>query len=322
MFRILAALVLLFLPPVALSFTPIAPAGELFFVGVIPALVGLLHGRRFATGVALVTAGVVAMVLLANPYRELSVVLMVVIGLAIGASAIRGWQTIATVISSWPAVLLVGAPLVVPGFGWASALPGSALFGVAAALAGGLWTVLIGYLMLRRLPTSPLVPLSAITALVYGIALAVLLGTTTLLVTTWGHGTMAGWVLLTILVIARPGLTETWRRVLARSLGTVAGGTVAALLALAVQVEWVLAALGFVALAAAILLQLTKANYALYSVALTAAVVLINSRTTNLFAVDLERVGFTVAGAIVTAILLVLLSAVVRRREPGVELRD
>ena len=319
--RILAALLLLFVPPVALAVTPFAPAAELFFVGVIPALVGLLHGRRFALGATFVTAGVVAMVLVANPYRDLSVVLMVAIGLLVGASALRGWQTIATVICSWPAVLLVGVPLSVPGFGWASVLPGSALLGVAAALAGGLWTVLIGYLLLRRLPTSPLVPLPAISAVVYGIALALLLGATTLVATTWGHGTMAGWVLLTILVIARPGFTETWRRVLARSLGTVLGGAAAALLALAVHTEWVLATVGFVALALAILLQLIKADYALYSVALTAAVVLINSRTTDLFAIDVERVGFTVIGAIVTALLLVSLQSVLRRHVPTAGLR-
>jgi hypothetical protein len=316
--RIAIALPLLFVPAVVLAFTPLAPALVFAFVGVIPAAVGLLHGRRVAVTAAIVTAVVVAVVELANPYPVAAVVVMVLIGIGVGASALRGWQTIAAVICTWPAVLLVGAPLELPGFGWFSVSPGAAVVAASVALAGGLWTVVIGFLLLRDLPPSPPQPVDRVTATVYAIALAVALGATTIAATLfaaspWGRDSMAGWVLLTILVVARPGYTETWHRVVNRALGTLAGGLGAALLALVVPVDWLLTVIGFVALAAAVLMQLKKTNYALYSIALTAAVVLLNSRGGGVFAVDVERVAFTVIGAAVTAALVAVLQLTLSR---------
>ncbi|MET1017770.1 MAG: FUSC family protein [Leifsonia flava] len=316
--RLLTALSLFFVPAVGVAFTPLAPALELAFVGLIPAAVGLLHGRRLALMAALVTAFVVAIVELANPHPIASVIVMVLIGLAMGASAIRGWQTIASVIFTWPAVLLVGAPLELPGLGTFGAAPWVALIAASVALVSGLWTVLVGYLLLLDLPPSPVQPLDHVTATVYGLALAVLLGATTVAAelfadSAWGHNSMAGWALLTILVVARPSYSETWHRVVNRSLGTIAGGLGALALALVIPVEWLLTVIGLVALAAAILLQLKRSSYAFYSVALTASIVLLNSRGHSVLAVDIERVGFTVAGAVLTAAVVTILQVSLSR---------
>nr|WP_162241172.1 FUSC family protein [Leifsonia sp. Leaf325] len=92
----------------------------------------------------------------------------------------------------------------------------------------------------------------------------------------WGQNSMAGWPLLTILVVARSSSAETWHRVVNRSPGTIAGGLGALALALVIPVEWPLAVIGLIALAVAILVQPRKSSRALYSVALTASIVLLN----------------------------------------------
>ncbi|MCU1481751.1 MAG: hypothetical protein JWQ19_2537 [Subtercola sp.] len=327
--RAVAAIVLFFVPAVVLAFTPLAATTVLAFVALIPALLGLLYGRRFAFATCVATAALVGLVELANPSAVAAVALMVLVGLGVGAAALRGWQGIATVVATWPAVLLVSAPLAVPApstgangwsasagsnLDWLFAYPGLALLATLVTLVGGLFTIGVARVLITDLPRSVPAPIDRQTALVYGVALAVVLGLATVAATIWAHGSTAGWALLTILVVARPGLTETRHRVLLRSAGTLAGGAGAALLALVVPVSVVLTIVGIVALGAAILLQLKKANYAVYSVALTAAIVLLNSGGGNVFAVDVQRVLFTIAGAVLAAAAVAILQLALGRR--------
>ncbi len=104
-----------------------------------------------------------------------------------------------------------------------------------------------------------------------------------------------------------------------RSGGTVAGGIAAALLAVLVPVHVVLTIVGGVALTAAILLQLKHANYLVYSLSLTAAIVLLNAGTGEVLALDVERVGFTVAGVVVTALALTVVQVLFRPRRAGTQ---
>lgn len=212
--------------------------------------------------------------------------------------------------------ILVALPLLfVPAIAlsplsWASAIALAA----AATLLGGMWTVAVAAVLLRDLPRSDFQPVGTSTAIVYGATLALVLGTTTLVATLWAHGSMAGWALLTILVVVRPGVEETWHRIITRSAGTIAGGLVAAALAAIAPVPWLLLTIGFVALAAAILLKLEKASYALHAFALTTAIVLVNSRGAGVAVIDVERVAFTVIGALIAAIAAAAVQFTLLRR--------
>ncbi|MEF2977114.1 FUSC family protein [Subtercola sp. YIM 133946] len=330
--RFVVAVAALFVPAVVVAFTPLAALTELLFIGLIPTLFGALYGRRVALTAAVATAVTVGLVELVNPYTAAAVILMAVLGFAVGLCGLRGWQSMATIVFSWPAVLVVGAPVVLSTNGWSPGTvatlawlldgAGAVLLAAVATLVGGLWT-LIATLVLPPLPRSTPEPLDAPTSLIYGGALALVLAIATSAASTWAHGTMAGWALLTILVVARPGIHETWHRVVARALGTIAGGVAAGALSLIVPVEAVLSVLGLVALVAAVVLQLKKANYALYSIALTAAIVLLNAHGVDVFAVDVARVLFTIAGAVlaaaaVAALQIALAARTRRQRDRGV----
>jgi hypothetical protein len=312
--RSLAAIVVLFVPGVVVGLTPWAAGAEFLFVGLVATLVALLHGPRFALGIALYTAVLVGVVQLAIPYPVAAVALMVIVGLGIGASALRGIHSPVVVASSWPAVLLLQAPVHLPLGAWAQNAPGAAAVAVVFTLVGGLFTVAVGTALVPDVPRSTRKSVDRRTALVYGLTLAIVLGAATAALTLWGERSLGGWVLLTILVIARPTLTETRRRLVGRSLGTLVGGALAAALVLLIPLGTVLTVLGLVALAVAILVQLKKASYAIYAVALTAAVVLLDSHGGSRLGLDLARVGFTLAGAVVAAGVVIVLQLLQSRR--------
>jgi hypothetical protein len=314
---VLAVLALVVAPlalALALAATPWAPGTQLLYIGIIPTLVACLHGYRSAFAAAGATAVVVGAVVWASPHPVGAALLMVVIGAAIGFSSLRGWHTIASVIVSWPAVLLISGPPTLPTPAWLAGTGGSVVVTALVAGVGGLWAIGIVATLLPTLPRSSFEPVALFSAVIYAAGLATLLGVCAFVAAEWWHGTNAGWVLLTILVIARPAYSDTRRRVFERSGGTVAGGVAAALLAVLVPVHVVLTIVGGVALTAAILLQLKHGSYLVYSLSLTAAIVLLNAGTGEVLALDVERVGFTIAGVVVTALALTVVQVLFRPR--------
>lgn len=312
--RTVLGVLALVIAPLGLTVTPWAHGSSLIYVGMIPALVACLHGYRFALATAALTGVLAAAVVWANPHPLGAVLLMVVVGAAVGVSSVRGWHTVASVATAWPAVLLIGAPLELPTPEWITNAGGSVAVAALLACAGGLWGIVVVATLLPSLPRSSFQPLDLTSAIVYAVGLAVVLGVCTFVAATWWHGTNAGWVLLTVLVIARPAYSDTRRRVIERSAGTVAGGAAAALLSVLLPVPIVLMIVGGAALAAAVLLQLKHADYLIYSLSLTAAIVLLNAGTVDVLALDVQRVGFTIAGAAVTAIALTVVQLLFSRR--------
>jgi uncharacterized membrane protein YccC len=315
--RTLAGVLALVVVPLGLAATPVSHGSPLIYVGMIPTLIACLHGYRVALVTTVATAALVAAVVWLNPHPLGAALLMAVVGAAIGLSSLRGWHTVAAVAASWPAVLLISAPLVLPSPAFLAGTGGSVVIAALLAGAGGLWAIAIVRVLLPPLPRATFQPLDRTSAVVYAVGLATLLGVCTFVAARWWHDTNAGWVLLTILVIARPAYAETRHRVLQRSAGTVAGGVAAALLSVLVPVQIVLTIAGLTALAAAVVLQLKHADYLVYSLSLTAAIVLLSAGTMDVLSVDVQRVGFTIAGAVVTAVALTVVQVLFRHRTAG-----
>ena len=301
-------------PAAVVALTPLAPAVALLFVGVVPAFLALPHGRRAAVVGVIATSALVGAVELVKPWPLAAAALMVLVGVVVGATAARGWQNTAAISAGWPATLLIAAPFRVEGLAWLADGPWPVLAPIGLSLLGGAWTILIGSLFLTGVPASPLEALDGRTAARYGAGLAFLLGLAAYLTATWFPGTMAGWVLLTILVTVRPGASETKRRLLARSAGTIAGGTAAALLALVLPIPMILVLAGLVAMIVSIAFQLRGVHYAWYVTVLTAAVVLLNARGENVLPVELQRVGSTALGAVLIVALILVAETALRAR--------
>lgn len=315
--RTLAGVLALVVVPLGSAATPLSHGFLLIYVGMVPTLVACLHGSRAGLVTAAATAVLVAAVVGLNAHPLGAALLMAVVGGAIGLGSLRGWHTIAAVAASWPAVLLISAPPELPGPAGTAGTDGSVVIAALLAGAGGLWAIAIFAVVLPPLPRARFEPFDRTSAIVYATGLAVLLGVCTFVAARWWHGTNAGWVLLTILVVARPAYSETRDRLFRRSAGSVAGGVAAALLGVLVPVQVVLTVVGAAALAAAIVLQLEHADYLVYSLSLTAAIVLLSAGSRDVLSIDLQRVGFTIAGAAATAAALTVVQLLFRRRPAG-----
>lgn len=305
-------MLVLAVPTIGLAFTPLVALATLAFIGIIPALLASLFSLRLAVFCTTLIGVLVFLVELANPWPWAAAMLMAAVGLGIGWFAYRGWQSIAVIGSIWPAALLVGEKIEIANLGWFSTGLGQLLIPALVVLLGGGWAILISSIFLKDQPRSAAKPVKAANAAIYGIALAVLLGVASFVISSWFPGPNAGWILLTILVVARPGFAETKHRIITRSLGTIGGGLAAAVLAVVLPFPPVLLSAGLVALFVAILLQLKNASYAIYAGALTAAVVLLSSRSGDLLEVDIQRVLFTIIGAVLTALVAAVLELLLR----------
>ncbi|TNM42871.1 hypothetical protein FHP29_07700 [Nocardioides albidus] len=309
------------LPAIAVSFTPLAPAAAHVLAGIGVGVVATLYGGR--VGVAATVASALLVLLAAqvghSPWAAAA--LMTGLGAGIGACSLAGWHPAAVQAGAWPATVLIAPPLRVEGVDWTSAGAGQVLLPAVLVLLGGLWAAGLVTALGTRIPSFDAVPLDRLSAALYGAVLAVLLGLTALVTVAWLPGSTAGWALLTVLVLVRPGLAETRRRILARSGGTIGGGLFAAVVAFLVPIPTVLTAAGAVAMIVALGLYAKGASYALYAFALTAAIVLLSSPRGDVYAIDLQRVGFTLAMAVLITVLAAgyepVLRAVLRRRSTG-----
>lgn len=303
--RLLAVVAMIAAPAALLAFTPLAPVATIVFVGVVPGFFASLYDRRIAVGAVLATGALMALIELAKPWPAAATALMIAVGLTIGWCATKGWHPIATLACGWPATLLIGPPLHLPADEWSSSGPGQVITPAALTLLGGSWAILVCTRVLRGLPRSVPAPVDRDVAVAYGLALAVLLGATTHVAATWFPGTTAGWLLLTVLVVVRPALAETKTRMVARSLGTIAGGIATALLAHLVPVHAVLVTVGSIALLSTLVLQVVDVDYTVYTFVLTTAIILLGSPDGHVVPLDVQRILFTVGGASSVAVLVI-----------------
>jgi Fusaric acid resistance protein-like len=313
---LLATLVII-APVLVLSLTPFNAQASLAFAGVLPAVAAVRFGWRVALAATAAAATLLVLALLVTTHPILSTALMVLVGLGIGAAATRGWQSIATVASIEPAMMIVDTPEPIAGSGWESDSPGQILVLAGIAILGGLWVIAAASLLLRGVPPKQPTPLPSRTSWIFGVGMAILLGVTTFIAATWFYGTTAAWMILTILVVARPEPAESKTRIVERTAGTIAGGVLAAGIAYIVDDHTVVVILGVAALFVAVAALLTGARYAYFAIAVTAAIVLIESSATEVFEIALQRVLFTLTGAILAALLLAAFQIVLSRRGGG-----
>jgi uncharacterized membrane protein YccC len=148
-------------------------------------------------------------------------------------------------------------------------------------------------------------------------ALVILLTPTALIAATWFAGTTAGWVLVSILVVARPFYDESRRMIAERAAGTVVGGLLAAVLAVAIDNDALLVVVGTVAMVAAAVVYLLHVRYAYFATCLTAAIVLLNAEQADVLTTDVERVGYTIAGLTLVAAVVALAEIALGRYTPA-----
>ncbi len=297
----MGAVLLALIPLVATAFSSWDAATGLLVLGMVPTLTAAASGpaaMAAAAAASSVTALLAVLAAHAGPWSPaLGVALVVVLSLATGALAVHGLHPVGAATISLAAYVMVDPSSAVAAVDARLPLVAAAALIAVVILLGCAWSLAVVSVVLRgvRLP-----PNRDAATLPYGVLLAVLCGAFTLICVLWFQGTNAWWAVLTVAVILQPTHGQTRTKLYGRILGTVLGGTAAALVVLVLpDVAAVL--LGVVASLASVLLLLAGADYWKYSVAVTVSVILLTFDSSTVIAGDLQRITVTVVAAVATA---------------------
>ncbi len=294
-------------PIVALDLSPWSANGSLWYLGMLPALMGLFTSRRLALGAAALTPAIVGVSLL---LRDMPAVVgagyMMVLGAVTGLVAVRGWHVMFAFAAPLAALALIGDLHVAMPSGRvdADSSPAAMLVTLAVLLLGGVWTACLGPFALRRMHVTAPEPVSARAAGFFAVSLGGMVAVGSFIALTWLPPT-SWWMILTFYVVVQPHFAEMVTRVGHRVVGTLVGSTLAA-----VVVYYFRHLPGLIgALAAALTLLAAWANlrlpYWVFVTFLTPAVVLQTSGgTRDLAKAIADRAGYTLIGAAAALILM------------------
>jgi hypothetical protein len=220
--------VLLLAPMVALSVSPWHANGSLWYLGMLPVIIGLFAGARVGFAAALVTPALIGISLLLQDMPIVGALYMAAIAAATGFAALRGWHLMLSFAGPLAAFALIGdlhvtipSGTVAAGSSWTSGL-----FVVGFVLVGGLWTASVGQFLVRALPLKPPKTFPLHTCGYFAAALGILVGITAYIAMTRLDAD-SWWLILTFFVVVQPYYVDSVGRVVARVTGTLAGALVA-----------------------------------------------------------------------------------------------
>jgi hypothetical protein len=303
---ILLVVIPLFVPEVVIDATPLRPAAAMVIAGVLPVITAWMFAPRLALA-AIPLAGLTnGLSVLVFGHTALATVFAVVVAGLLGLSARWGLHTAGLFLAVQPMITIIAG---YPTLTFGTETPGRAahaLICAALAMGAGLWTVGIGAVLLRNESTGmpDQVPWPIVGF--YATALMAMLGAGTLIASTWLLGSTAGLVLATIVMVTRPTYDESRKMIAERTIGTLIGGFVAAVVAAIVVNVSALVLIGTAAMVVAAVLQLMHARYAWFVAFVTAAIVLFNAPHGNVFHTDVERVVWTVVGVVTVAAVIAI----------------
>lgn len=305
--RLMVAAALLLAPIVVLSATPWSANGSLWYLGMLPAVMGLFSSPRLALGAAFLTPTWMGLALLLQDRPVAGALYMAFLGVVVGLSACRGWHVMGSFAGPLAAYALIGAPKVALSSGTVPAgstlATGLALMAIVAA--GGLWTTLIGQHVTAavELRPPPVVPFR--TACYFAGALALPIGVATYVAMQSLNSPNAWWIILTLFVVVQPYYAAASHRVGARVVGTVAGAVLAIVAAEALKDEPVVLTIAALMLTVGALWANMTCPYWMFVLFLTPAVVLQTAGGTEAIVTSvLDRVVFTVVGGAAAIVVL------------------
>jgi hypothetical protein len=312
-------IVLAIAPMLLLSATAWSDNATLFYLGMLPAAIGLLISVRVAAAGGVLTG---VLMMLAVPLRHEPVVgalFMAAIGAVVGLSSMRGWHGVGAYAGPQTSFALIGAPMVALASGTVaidSSWAATAMMGGSVAV-GGLWIVFIGWLARHELPTHEPHTVPTVAAQYFAVALAALVGIGAFFAMEWSTSPDAWWLLLTLFVVVQPFYAATLQRSAYRVLGTMLGAMIAALVAELLEgLPVLISVVTLVVVAGAVWAKMTK-PYWVYATFLTPAVILpTSSQTEEILFADAQRVAFTVGATAVAVGVLTIGHRIVTRHQP------
>lgn len=301
MARLVPATLLALAPMVALALSPWHGLVGLMVLGMLPALTAAAAGARqmLIAGSVIAATGFLAVLATGFLLPVTGTLLVVVLALIAGGVTTKGYQPVGAGTVAFAAYIVIDSSRVEQAIGGHISIVAAA-FAVFAAVGGMCaWVLLVRVVFLRGLhvPTTP-----PMTTLPYGVLLAGLCGSLTLVCLIWFQGTNAWWSVLTVSLILQPTQAETRKRLNNRILGTVLGGTAAAVIVTLFPGSSATTSLGMISALLLVYFSLSHAPYWMCTTATTVTVIMLTFQPNDALSGDLERVGITLGSAAMTAL--------------------
>lgn len=293
-------------PMIALSASPLHANGSLWYLGMLPALMGLFTHRRLALAASVLTPSLMGVAFVLRDDPILGAAFMAAIGIATGLSAMRGWHLMGAFAGPLVAYALIGnLDVALPsGTVTVDTSVTSGLVAMAYVAAGGLWTTLMGAFVIRAVGVKTPRSVPGHTARHFAAVLGILIGITAYICMQW-LDPASWWIILTFFVVVQPYYSDSLRRMLERVGGTLAGALLAVIVVVVLRdAPTVTTVIAFTLTIGAAYANL-KLPYWAFAMLLTPAVVLQTSGSTHdlLVAVG-ERALYTVIGAVAAIIVM------------------
>ena len=181
----------------------------------------------------------------------------------------------------------------------------------AVCIVAGLWGTAAGTVIGRKVPHPPLTQMPWRSTWVYTGSLTLVCGVIALVVGLTKFQQDGAWVLLTILIVAQPGVRRTWRKAGARVLGTFVGFGVALVVGIPLNGHPLMLTLAAILLfGIAAYLMLSGRPYWQFVTFLTPGVVLVVGASSNIFTTDINRAWSTIVGTALAVGVLIVLGAI------------
>lgn len=308
-YLIVFLVLLLLAPMITLSFSPWHDNSSLWYLGMLPTAIGLFSSIRLGISAAFLTPVLMFVALMLHGDVWPGTIFMTLIAIATGFGALRGWHMMLSFAGPLTAYALIGNLNVTVGTETFAASSSLEHTGIAALfiLGGGIWTVLIGQILVRRfnLKSPPTVPFH--TAGFFAAALGILVGVGTFICINWltPDSPDSWWLILTVFVVVQPYYTDSTKRVAARVAGTLCGAIAATILVTIFQgIPQLISMLALLLTVLAAWANLKKPYWVFVSFLTPAVVLQTAGGTEQIFESILARSAYTIIGAIASIIVL------------------
>ena len=310
-------IILIVLPTIPLSLTSLGPIGS--GAGVLGTVIAVIAVRTFGLAMGALVALFGALALSFAPlglnYPAMGTMLMVILGGVCGLATYQGKES--------PFVMLgmfVGITMVMPNPLTVNQLEQGVtvtsdyiLILTGLMLLSAIWGFLLGWLLLKKLPSGPAAPVQREIAMTSGATLSLLGGMAAAVVLTWFPNSAAGWVILTVYVVVVPRAIDDkivhQMRVKAvhRVVGTVIGVAIAGAIAAVLRNPIPLVLLGIICLVIALELRVAGRPYWQYVIFLTPGVVFLTGYGLNADKFGVMRLVCTLIGVLASLAALELI---------------
>lgn len=201
--------------------------------------------------------------------------------------------------TNWALIALATTTADPPDLGHAWTMRDLLLIGAVAALAA-LWGIGMAVAGGSRGPTKPSAGVGQSQALAFALIKAVSVGATTWAVIDLHLGLAGGWMIMTVILVVKPSIGDTWTRTLQRAAGTFAGFVLAFIVGVVIPWGVVVYAVGTLLLVTALVLRTKGISYWRYVALMTPSVVLMEGANGAVITTDIERLGATLIGVAIS----------------------